>query len=60
MQYNKSKVGSKHGGVPKRTVSFYIHWTPSFKHVIKTKLHIHIESLILIIDIYITKVLFYA
>ncbi len=36
-------------GIPKRTVSFYIHWTPTLKHV-KIWWHIHIESLILFID----------
>jgi hypothetical protein len=48
------KLGESMVGVPKRIVSFYIHWIPSLKHV-ETSWHIHIEILILFIDRYITK-----
>jgi hypothetical protein len=52
-------LGQSMVGVPKRIISFYIHWTPHL-NMLKLKCHIHIESLILFIDRYITKVLFYA
>jgi hypothetical protein len=42
--FQKNKYSFKHisfwgqnmVGVPKRTISFYIHYTPSLKHVVET------------------------
>jgi hypothetical protein len=31
----KFQVGESMVGVAKRTISFYIHWTPSLKHIVE-------------------------